>query len=512
MGVRTGASLIAATDAELLTRVRRGDEEAYGELFERHAGAARRLARSLVGGEHDAEDVISEVFAAILVTLRRGNGPTDSFGPYLFTSIRHECARMSRRRGFDRPLPLDGTVTPDDQPLRELVDPYDSLVEGDAVTAAFAALPRRYQTVLWESEVCGRSHMEIAKAHGTNAACVATLALRARRALSTAYLERHLGPTRDLPKPCRDVRNHLAAYVRGDACARWVRRIDDHNALCGSCALVLAELAHLNQSLAAGRLGRTLSGRVVPPPALLGMLGRLQAWLAGMSMPAATAATLVVAVAAGPMLPPVAPAEAVDRPPASSPVDPVGPVPVARVELLPVPIAVDQPPALVTPDPAPLPPDVARVQPRPEPAQAEPSARRRPATRRRRATERAAARDTPPSVAPATPATDAPEPPSDKAPDVPRPVEEVTRPIADRTDPVVDEVEETVEPVVEEVTDVVAPVVEPVVEDVVAPVVEDVVTDVVAPVVKPVVDDVVAPVVDDVIPVDDAVDGLLPGG
>lgn len=509
MGARTA---VPATDAELLTRVRRGDEEAYGELFERHAGAARRLARSLLGREHDAEDAISEVFAAILVTIRRGAGPTDSFGPYLFTSVRHECARSSRRRGSDRPLRVDGTVTSDDQTLTEVVDPYDSLAEGDAVTSAFAALPRRYQTVLWESEVCGRTHIDIANAHGTNPACVATLALRARRALSTAYLEGHLGPTRSLPKPCRDVRNHLAAYVRGDACTRWIGRIDAHNAECGSCALVLAELAHLNQSLAAGRLGRTLSGRLLPPPALLGVLGRLQTLLSAVSMPMATAATLVVALAAGPMLPPVSPAGAVGRPPTSGP---VGPVPAARVEPLPVSVAPDEPAVLVTPDPSPLPPEVAKLQPRPEPAPAEPPARRRPG-RRRRAPDPTTVSETPPPLGavPATPPRDAAEPPIDQAPDVTRPVEQLTRPIAEGTDPVVDQVEDTVEQVVEDVTeDVVAPivddVVEPVVDDVVAPVVEDVV----APVVEPIVEDVVAPVVDDVIPatIEDAVGGLLPG-
>ena len=35
-------------DAELISAVRGGDLDAYGDLFERHVEAARRLARQLV--------------------------------------------------------------------------------------------------------------------------------------------------------------------------------------------------------------------------------------------------------------------------------------------------------------------------------------------------------------------------------------------------------------------------------------------------------------------------------
>ena len=52
----------APGDAELISAVRAGDTDAYGELFARHVEAARRLARQLVPAG-DVDDLVSEAFA-----------------------------------------------------------------------------------------------------------------------------------------------------------------------------------------------------------------------------------------------------------------------------------------------------------------------------------------------------------------------------------------------------------------------------------------------------------------
>ncbi|MGH3335729.1 MAG: RNA polymerase sigma factor, partial [Nocardioides sp.] len=59
----------APADAELISAVRGGDVDAYGELFGRHVAAARRLARQLVPPA-DAEDLVSEAFAKVLSLLQ----------------------------------------------------------------------------------------------------------------------------------------------------------------------------------------------------------------------------------------------------------------------------------------------------------------------------------------------------------------------------------------------------------------------------------------------------------
>ena len=93
-------------DAELISRVRRGDHDAYTALYRRHVDAARRLARACCRSVQDADDVTAEVFAAVLAAIVHGKGPTDSFRPYLLRSIRNECAHVSRPRA-GAVLPVD---------------------------------------------------------------------------------------------------------------------------------------------------------------------------------------------------------------------------------------------------------------------------------------------------------------------------------------------------------------------------------------------------------------------
>mgnify|MGYP003351145264 FL=1 len=69
-------------DPVLLSRVRGGDIDAYGQLFERHRGAAVAFAGRLAGPRH-ADDLVAEAFAKVLDALQRDLGPTVSFRSYL---------------------------------------------------------------------------------------------------------------------------------------------------------------------------------------------------------------------------------------------------------------------------------------------------------------------------------------------------------------------------------------------------------------------------------------------
>ncbi|HET6286065.1 MAG TPA: sigma factor, partial [Amycolatopsis sp.] len=67
--------LQAASESDeqaLLQRLRNGEDAAFGELFERHAAAVRRLARSLASDRSEAEDITAETFFRVLQALRRG--------------------------------------------------------------------------------------------------------------------------------------------------------------------------------------------------------------------------------------------------------------------------------------------------------------------------------------------------------------------------------------------------------------------------------------------------------
>jgi len=82
-GLRVGRSeaagaddtgLAALGDQALLGLARAGNTAAFAELYDRHRAAARRLARRLVRGRVEADDVVAETFTRVLRALRHGGG------------------------------------------------------------------------------------------------------------------------------------------------------------------------------------------------------------------------------------------------------------------------------------------------------------------------------------------------------------------------------------------------------------------------------------------------------
>lgn len=65
----------AANDEPLLDAVRNGDNQAFGELYERHRGAVFAVARLHTHSQAEAEDITSEAFTRVLALLKSGGGP-----------------------------------------------------------------------------------------------------------------------------------------------------------------------------------------------------------------------------------------------------------------------------------------------------------------------------------------------------------------------------------------------------------------------------------------------------
>ncbi|HET7432791.1 MAG TPA: sigma-70 family RNA polymerase sigma factor, partial [Nocardioides sp.] len=231
-------------DAELISAVRGGDVDAYGELFARHVDAARRLARQLAGPA-DADDLVSDAFTKVLTVLQRGGGPDLAFRAYLLTAVRR--LHVDRIRATSRLKPVDD-LTPFDPGL-----PFqDTAVEGfenAAAARAFASLPERWQMVLWHTEVEGQKPADVAPLLGMSANSVSALAYRAREGLRQAFLSQHATDPDDVD--CAWTRDHLGAYVRGGLSRRDAGKVDDHLAECRPCAAVYLELTEVNSGLAA---------------------------------------------------------------------------------------------------------------------------------------------------------------------------------------------------------------------------------------------------------------------
>jgi len=230
-------------DKELIDRVREGDLEAFDPLYRRHRGSAMRHARYWTRSEAAAEDLSAESFTRVLYAIRNGNGPTEAFRPYLLTAMRNVARDWAE--GDRRTLLVPDLV--DIAPPEPDQDPVIAALERSLAGQAFMALPERWQTVLWQTEVEQEGPTQLAHQLGIDAAAVAALAYRAREGLKQAYLQAHIT---EIGKPaCRPFAERLGTHTRGKLRGREAAKVRQHLKHCAECVGLYAMLKYVNANI-----------------------------------------------------------------------------------------------------------------------------------------------------------------------------------------------------------------------------------------------------------------------
>lgn len=200
-----GAS--GARDADLVERVKRGDEAAFEALLERHQGKVYRLAWNFTRNPQDAEEVTQDVF----LTVHRRIGGFDgraAFTTWLYRVASNAALMKLRGRRPEPHLAVDEegpAFLPDGRHARPVAD-WSALPEAKLLGAecrqvleqAIEALPPDYKAVVILRDIEGLSNAEAAEALRTTVMAVKSRLHRARLAL----------------------RERLAAYFEADARGR----------------------------------------------------------------------------------------------------------------------------------------------------------------------------------------------------------------------------------------------------------------------------------------------------
>ncbi|MEC3978903.1 sigma-70 family RNA polymerase sigma factor [Amycolatopsis sp. H20-H5] len=237
-------------DSELIEAVRHGDIAAYGGLYKRHVRAAYNLARQMTRSMAEQDDLVSEAFSKVLDVLREGRGPDSVFRAYLLTVLRHKAYDKTRN---DRRVELTEDVTTTVNSVLIAVPFNDTVVaelERALASKAFTQLPERWQSVLWRTEIEGKSPSDIAPEFGLTANGISALAYRAREGLRQAYLQVHLSEAS--AKPCKPTIKLLGAWTRGGLTKRETLRVDEHLLVCESCHALSVELAAISSAFRLG--------------------------------------------------------------------------------------------------------------------------------------------------------------------------------------------------------------------------------------------------------------------
>lgn len=175
-------------DAALLERSRRGDEDAFSELFSRHQRAVFRYAVYMCGADA-ADDVVQDTFMNVLLKSGRYDPSKGAVLSYLLGTARHlMLRRLSSSRSFSmeeftEDLSVEGSI--------ERETPLDEFARRETievVRAAVQSLPPAHREVI---VLCELEEMDYVEAANVMQCPLGTVRSRLNRA--RALLSRKLG-------------------------------------------------------------------------------------------------------------------------------------------------------------------------------------------------------------------------------------------------------------------------------------------------------------------------------
>ncbi len=168
-------------DADLLARIAKGDVDALGVLYDRHAPVVFPVALRILRDRAEAEDALHDAFVVVSERAAQYSPQRGTVMSWLVTLVRNLCIDRTRKR--DRRGNLDkregpaaeGPPPPDVQ--------LDTAAERQRVRRALATLPDAQRETLLIAFFEGLSYPEIAEREGVPLGTVKSRAARAMAAL-----------------------------------------------------------------------------------------------------------------------------------------------------------------------------------------------------------------------------------------------------------------------------------------------------------------------------------------
>jgi RNA polymerase sigma factor (sigma-70 family) len=206
------------SEAELLARVRSGDDAAFEALYDAYHRRLLAFCQHMLGSREEAEDALQHTFLAAYRALSAGY-EVDELKPWLYTIARNRCLSVMRARHEEVELDEHAPAT------EGLAAQVDRRADLRMLVRDVQRLPPDQRAALVLFEVGDHSHQEIAVVLGVRREKVKALVFQAREAL--------MGWRTARETPCAHVREQLAT-LRGRALGRaTIRR---HVELCSGCA------------------------------------------------------------------------------------------------------------------------------------------------------------------------------------------------------------------------------------------------------------------------------------
>ncbi|MFB3852878.1 MAG: RNA polymerase sigma factor [Vicinamibacterales bacterium] len=172
----------------LVERCRRGDIDAFRDLYERHSARLYNLSYRMSGNEADAEDLLQEVFLQAYRKLGSFRGES-SLGTWLYRLATNLCLDRLRSRQGRSEQRTDRLERADGRPSVEPAAPRaEAVIDRIDLERAIARLPDSYRAAFLLHDVEGFDHREVGEimdiAEGTSKSLVHKARLKLRAILS----------------------------------------------------------------------------------------------------------------------------------------------------------------------------------------------------------------------------------------------------------------------------------------------------------------------------------------
>jgi RNA polymerase sigma-70 factor, ECF subfamily len=154
------------TGDDLIARIAAGDRDAFAALYRRHRAHVYRFAAHMSGSPTMAEDVVQDVFVAIIEQASRYRTGRSGVVPWLLGIARNHVRRW---RSQPAPLPLPPEDSDACRALAVKADPLDAVMRRDHTSAlrrALLDLPVVYREAVVLCDLQELSYAEAAEALG----------------------------------------------------------------------------------------------------------------------------------------------------------------------------------------------------------------------------------------------------------------------------------------------------------------------------------------------------------
>jgi RNA polymerase sigma factor (sigma-70 family) len=153
-----------AHDRDLLSRIGRGDEEAFRGLFRRYAPTAMALAERVLRRLHLAEETVQEAFLALWRNPEGYDPERGSVRAWLLSTVHHRAVDLVRREEAQRRRAVEA-VPEQEEPDHavDVVEEIGAQEERVSVREALQQLPPDQREVIELMYYGGRSQSRIAQ-------------------------------------------------------------------------------------------------------------------------------------------------------------------------------------------------------------------------------------------------------------------------------------------------------------------------------------------------------------